>query len=86
MPPRDPRERPALTEALPVDDVGNGTWRELGEPREVQFGDGSWRHVTALAWWLNRHGQPVVQLLWSSGGTMGGQAYLADPELIREVK
>jgi hypothetical protein len=85
MPPRDPRDGPALTEESPGDDVDNGTWRELGEPRKVQFGDGSWRQATAVAWWLNRHGQPVVQLLWSSGGTMWGQAYIADPARIREA-
>jgi hypothetical protein len=92
MPPRDPRECPALREAPPADDVDNGTWRELGEPREVLFGDpddpadpDDWREVTAVAWWLNRHGQPVIQLLWSSGGTMWGQAYIADPARIREA-
>jgi hypothetical protein len=82
MPPRDPRECPALTEEPPGDDVDNGTWRKLGEPREVLFGDGSWRPVTAVAWWLNRDGQPVVQLQWRSWG----QAYIADPERIREAK
>ncbi len=85
MPPRDPRECPALTEEPPGDDLGNGTWRELGEPRKVKFGDGSWRQVTAVARRLNRHGQPVLQLQWSSGGDHVGDAYIADPALIREA-
>jgi hypothetical protein len=84
MPPRDPRECPALEVALPADDVDNGTWQALGEPREVLFGDGSWRQVTVIAWWADRHGRPVVQLQWSAQLTMWTGEYLADAERIRE--
>ena len=88
MPPRDPRECPALKEALPADDAGNGTWREVGEPREVLFGHpagNDWREVTIVATWRNRHGERVVQVEWHDGATTWGGAYLADPELIREA-
>ena len=84
MPPRDSRECPALEVALPADDVDNGTWKALGEPREALFGDGSWREVTVVAWWADRHGRPVVQLQWHSAGTTWSGVYLVMPERIRE--
>jgi hypothetical protein len=86
MPPRDPEECPALREAPPADDVPNGTWRELGDPWKVLFGDpggDDWREVTAMASWRNRHGKPVVQVEWRDGATTWGGAYITDPERIR---
>lgn len=85
MPPRDPRECPALEVALPVDDVPNGTWAADGSPCEVLFGDGSWRLVTVVARWEGRHGRGVVQLEWHAAGTTWGGVYVADPERIREA-
>jgi hypothetical protein len=79
-------ECPALKEALPADDAGNSTWRSLGEPREVLFGDGSWHPVTVIACWRNRNGDLVVQLQWSARLTMWTGEYIADPSSIREAR
>jgi hypothetical protein len=85
VPPRDPRECPALEEALPVDDIPDGTWRADGSPCEVLFGGGSWRLVTVAARWEDRRGRPVVQLEWSAALTMWSGAYVVVPERIREA-
>jgi hypothetical protein len=85
VPPRDPRECPALEEALPSDGIADGTWRADGSPCEVLFGDGSWRLVTVAARWEDRHGRPVVQIDWHAAGTTWGGEYVADPERIREA-
>jgi hypothetical protein len=92
MPPSDPRERPALEEALPSAGIRDGTWRAVGEPAEVLFGDPhhpggphDWRLVTVVARWQDRRGRPVVQLEWSAALTMWGGTYVASPERIREA-
>jgi hypothetical protein len=85
MPPRDSRECPALSEALPSGDAGNGSWHADGSPWLLLFGDGSWRLVTILARWLDRHGREVVQAEWRAAGTTWTGAYVADPGKIREA-
>jgi hypothetical protein len=86
MPSRDPRECPALEEALPVDDVPDGTWRADGSPLEVLFGDGSWRLVTVVARWEDRHGRTVVQIEWHAAGTTWGGEYVAAAGQLREAR
>lgn len=84
MPPSDPRENPSLKRALPADTVANGTRAADGNPAEVLFGDGSWRLVTIVARWDDRHGRPVVQLSWHAAGTGWSESYLYEAEKVRE--
>lgn len=73
MPPRDPRECPALERSLPSDAIPDGTYRAEGIPADVLFGDGEWRQVTIVARWDDRHGTG-----WS-------EAYLYDAGKFREA-
>ena len=86
MPPRDPRYCPALEVAAPADTIPNGTWHREGIPADVLFGDVSWGEVTIVARWKDRHDRPVVQLSWYAAGTGWSEAYLEDPERIREAR
>ncbi len=85
MPPSDPRDRPALEEALPSGGIRDGTWHADGSPAEALFGDQSWRLVTIVARWEDFRGRPVIQLEWSAALTMWGGAFVVVPERIREA-
>jgi hypothetical protein len=87
MPPRDPRECPALEESPPGNDAP-GTWRSVREPREVLFGDPAgedWRLVTVIAWWLDLDGRPVAHMEYREGLSLRTGAYIVDQHRIRDV-
>jgi len=86
VPPRDPRLCPALERALPADSPGHDPgYRGERSPWLFLFGDGGRHPVTVRARWADRHGREVVEIEWHGGGDTWSEAYLADPERMREV-
>lgn len=77
-----PGDSPDLQRAIPRD---NGTYRSVRDPWQLRFKDGSWRDVTALAWWKDRDLRDVVQIEWSSPSIgLRSDTFLADPAKMRE--
>jgi hypothetical protein len=86
MPP-SPRNRPALEVAKPGDTTRrDGGWhRDESETGwEALFGDGQWHPVDVRAWWEDDRGRAVVQLYWHAEMDTFGEAFLFDPERVRE--
>lgn len=85
MPPRDPKDRPALDRALPADSPGRDPgYRSDNSPWEFVFGDGEWHPVTVIAWWTDRHRRQVVQVEWHAEGSTWEESFVANPERMRE--
>jgi hypothetical protein len=84
MPPRDPRLCPDLERARPADSTGDSDYRSVREIREVLFGDGEWREVQLRAQWLDMAGRLVIQLEWSANRERWTEAYVSDPERVRD--
>lgn len=85
MPP-SPRSRPDLEVALSRDTrrPGDHGWRSGNrEPWEFLFGDGEWRPVEVLAWWIDDHGQNVVQVEFRAELSTWNGAYVVDPGKVR---
>lgn len=85
MPPRDPRLCPALERALPGDSGTFDGYRPDRSPWLFLFGSGEWHPVSARGWWTDRQGRPVVQVEFHIDGSTYGEAYLVDPERMREA-
>jgi len=86
VPPRDPRLCPALDRALPADSPGRDPgYRGERSPWLFLFGDHEWHPVTVRARWTDRHGREVVEIEFRAGGDTYGEAYLAEPEKMREI-
>ena len=89
MPPRYPRERPALETASPADSAPgrDHDWRDGFNHRWLMlFGDGEEHPVTVRAWWTDDRGREIVQVeFWDAERmTTRGGAYLFDPAKARE--
>lgn len=86
MPPRDPKQCPALERALPADSPGRDPGhRDDNSPWLFLFGSGEWHPVSVRGWWTDRHGRQVVQVEWHADGSTWEESYLAEPEKMREV-
>lgn len=87
MPPRDLRLCPALEVALPADSPGHDpSYRPDRTLWEFLFGDGGWHTVTAVAWWTDRHGRPVVQIEWHAASSTWEETYIVDEGRMREAE
>jgi hypothetical protein len=84
MPPRDPRECPALERALPASIPGGSEYRRAGVIATVLFGDGSWRDVLVKAWLRDDRGRWVMQIEWSAGAERWTETYVYVAGKVRE--
>ena len=86
VPPRDPKLCPALERALPADAVpGSSVTCSPPDRLLVLFGDGFWHPVSVRARRRDRHGRDVIAVEWHIEGETFGEAYLVNPERVREA-